>query len=229
MNKFLGGVMPDVPFVPFPKIPRLRRPICITEKIDGTNASVMVTEDGSVLAGSRTRWITPQSDNCGFAGWVERNAEELRKLGPGHHFGEWWGSGIQRRYGLSEKRFSLFNVDRWTNPDGTSKLPTDVVSIVPVLYRGNMEDSAINRALDTLRKEGSRAVPGWMSPEGAVVFLYASHQMYKVLLENDETPKGLLTELPKGLSGTGAAGLVPDAEKLVAATSGVEVAPSHQT
>ena len=34
-------------------------------------------------------------------------------LVPGRHFGEWWGSGIQRGYGLDEKTFSLFNAYRW--------------------------------------------------------------------------------------------------------------------
>ena len=51
----------------------------------------------------------------GFARWVETNRERLiTLLGPGLHFGEWWGSGIQRGYGLTkgDKRFSLFNVER---------------------------------------------------------------------------------------------------------------------
>ncbi len=64
-----------------------------------------------MFIGSRTRWITAQDDNHGFARWVEGNKQELLKLGAGRHFGEWWGSGIQRGYGLQkgEKRFSLFN------------------------------------------------------------------------------------------------------------------------
>ena len=105
-------VMPE--FVAFPKIPRLVRDIIITEKIDGTNASVYVGEDGQVMAGSRSRWITPTDDNFGFAKWVAANADELRTgLGIGTHYGEWWGAGVQRKYGLTEKRFSLFNVSRW--------------------------------------------------------------------------------------------------------------------
>lgn len=75
-------------FIPFDKIPRLKRGCVITEKIDGTNAQVVVGEDGSVRAGSRKRWITPEDDNFGFAAWVRRNEEELRELGPGQHFGE---------------------------------------------------------------------------------------------------------------------------------------------
>src|SRR4051812_4307796 len=101
-------------FQAFPSIARLFRECVVTEKIDGTNGVVHVSDDGlTVTAGSRSRWITPEADNFGFARWVAEHAEELRALGPGFHFGEWWGSGIQRRYGLDEKRFSLFNVGRW--------------------------------------------------------------------------------------------------------------------
>ena len=35
-------------FKPWPKIPRLRRSIVITEKIDGTNAIIHVAEDGTL-------------------------------------------------------------------------------------------------------------------------------------------------------------------------------------
>ena len=46
-------------FQEFPKIARLSREAIITEKIDGTNGCVCITEDGQMLVGSRTRWITP--------------------------------------------------------------------------------------------------------------------------------------------------------------------------
>lgn len=39
----------------------------LTEKIDGTNAQVYIADDGRVVAGSRTRWISPEDDNFGFA------------------------------------------------------------------------------------------------------------------------------------------------------------------
>ena len=75
-------------FKPFPKIPRLSRNCLVQEKIDGTNASIYIDESGSTIqAGSRTRWITPEDDNYGFARWVEENKSELFKLGPAHHFG----------------------------------------------------------------------------------------------------------------------------------------------
>src|SRR5687768_16084610 len=100
----------DQEFRPFGKIARLNRDVVVTEKIDGANALVAVGEDGTVRAGSRTRWIAPGDDNFAFAAWVDKNIDALRGLGPGFHYGEWWGAGIQRRYGLTEKRFSLFNV-----------------------------------------------------------------------------------------------------------------------
>ena len=100
-------------FIAFPKIARLRRDCVITEKLDGTNAQIVIQDGEIVAVGSRSRWITPgkDTDNYGFAGWVEQNRAELLGLGDGTHFGEWWGSGIQRNYGLTEKRFSLPSTD----------------------------------------------------------------------------------------------------------------------
>ena len=172
-------------FEAFPKIPRLNRTIIITEKIDGTNAQVHVTAEGEVFAGSRNRWITIENDNQGFACWVKLHEAELREgLGIGTHFGEWFGAGIQRRYGLLEKRFSLFNTHRWK--DGQRPA---ICGVVPTLYIGAFSQAAIQEALDDLRLHGSKAVPGFMNPEGIIVFHTASSTMYKKTLKNDEQPK----------------------------------------
>jgi hypothetical protein len=173
-------------FQEFPKIARLARRCIITEKIDGTNAQVCIMDDGRVFAGSRTRWITPQSDNYGFARWVEEHRDELLILGPGHHFGEWWGQGIQRTYGEQEKHFSLFNVGRWSQPGAT--LPS-CVSLVPVLYEGLFVTHVVEDCLNWLRQYGSHAAPGFMQPEGIVVYHAASGQLFKKTLEKDEEPK----------------------------------------
>lgn len=177
-------------FVEFPKMPRLSREIIVTEKIDGTNAQVHITEDGRIFAGSRTRWITPEADNFGFATWVRDNADDLMKLGPGSHFGEWWGAGIQRRYGQTVKRFSLFNVDRWS---WAEKRPA-CCEVVPVLYRGNFCTDEINECLLRLRENGSHAAPGFMNPEGVVVFHLAGRVGFKKTLHKDEVPKALAGE-----------------------------------
>lgn len=172
-------------FVAFSKIPRLSRNCVITEKIDGSNAQILIDENGGIMAGSRTRWITPgkQTDNYGFAAWVEGHKEELLTLGPGRHFGEWWGQGINRNYGLTEKRFSLFR------PKGP--LPA-CVGAVPILYQGPFETHAIDNVLDALKFGGSVAAPGFMAPEGIVVVHLASLTRFKKTIEDDESPKGAL-------------------------------------
>ena len=176
----------DVGFETFPKMARLSRDIVITEKLDGTNAQIVIGEDGSIRAGSRTRWITPEDDNYGFAKWVEENKEELALLGPGRHFGEWWGAGIQRRYGLLQKRFSLFNVGRWN----AENIPS-CCSVVPTLYSGPFTTEKVEQVLEALELNGSLAAPGFMNPEGIIVFHTASGVSYKKTIKDDEVPKAV--------------------------------------
>lgn len=172
-------------FEEFPKMPRLSRECVITEKIDGTNAQIYIADDfETMLFGSRTKWITPEDDNAGFAKWCVKNKDELLTLGPGRHFGEWWGQGIQRNYGLKEKRFSLFNTSRW-NEDNVPKC----CSIVPELYRGLFTTDAVEECLSNLKKFGSIASPGFMKPEGVVVFHVAGNFGFKKTIEKDEVPK----------------------------------------
>lgn len=180
-------------FIPFPKIKRLSRECIITEKIDGTNASVYVPHEEEkelfprkVIAASRTRWIEPEHDNYGFAKWVEENYEELLKLGPGHHFGEWWGKGIQRGYNQVTKCFSLFNVSKWADPEVRPKC----CDIVPVLATIDTFDStAIDACLNTLKEKGSLAAPGYPYPEGVVVYHVQSNSLFKKTIDGDDKSK----------------------------------------
>lgn len=183
----------DIEFKGWPKIPRLFRNITITEKIDGTNACVIVADDyADVAAQSRNRIITPDDDNFGFARWVHSNAGALvDALGPGYHFGEWWGSGIQRGYGYKkgERFFSLFNAKRWEG----EFLPVDGLGVVPVLWQGPFSVGAVKDSLDWLQESGSCATEPhrFDKPEGVVVYHHAGNQMFKALLENDSEPKGV--------------------------------------
>lgn len=197
-----------VEFNEFPKMARLSRDMIITEKVDGTNSSIFIQQEVletkeaqpdvvalvefqgtsyTIRAGSRNRWITPgkTSDNMGFARWVVDNAKELVKLGEGHHFGEWWGSGIQRGYDLKEKRFSLFNVSRW-NEDRPS-----CCHVIPTLYEGKFDTAVADLMIELLRNEGSKASPGFMKPEGIVVWHVAANIGFKKTLEKDDIPKSL--------------------------------------
>lgn len=191
-------------FQPFPKLMRLAKysqHCVITEKIDGSNAQIVISNHEmettdqhviavssdymSIRAGSRSRWIMPgkETDNFGFAAWVEANAEELSKLGSGQHFGEWYGGKIQRGYGLTEKRFALFNTDRFQPGRDT---PPECCDVVPILYEGPFSDEAVASCMDRLSSSGSSLVPGFDNPEGIVVYLRGPRMLLKKTFEFDE-------------------------------------------
>lgn len=200
-------------FQPWPSISRLNKEAIYTEKIDGTNAAVVIEPyttdtdkskavdvisiDGDlygIWAQSRKRFITPGDDNFAFALWVYNNAPALVKtLGVGRHFGEWWGSGIQGGYGLpkGERRFSLFNVKRWEEQLSWTEGHKDIPELytVPVLFKGTFHTGTAQYLIGDLRKHGSVASPGFMKPEGVVVFHTASGTLYKTFLENDDIHK----------------------------------------
>ena len=170
-------------FESFQKMARLSRECVITEKIDGTNAQIYIGENGEFLTGSRTRWITPQDDNAGFSKWAHENKEELLTLGVGRHFGEWWGQGIQRRYGMDHKVFSLFNTSRWC-----LERPS-CCSVVPVLWQGDFSKLDIGLVMSHLKQCGSKASPNFMNPEGVVVFHIAGGVGFKKTFDKDDSGK----------------------------------------
>lgn len=191
-----------VKFKEFPKMARFSRDMVITEKIDGTNASIFIQNEAlepagndsriitrfngfTMRVGSRTRWITPEDDNHGFANWVSKNAECLFELGEGLHFGEWWGSGIQSGYNLpkGEKRFSLFNTHRWE--DGGVDVRPECCHVVPVLYKGLIDTATVEEVITDLAMNGSKASPGFMKPEGIIIFHTAGNVAFKKTIEKD--------------------------------------------
>lgn len=180
-------------FKVWPKIVRVEKrhvPI-FTEKLDGTNACIVIsfqdpdentiasnlTEVGlvSMWAQSRSRFITPDQDNYGFARWAANNATELFKLGEGHHFGEWWGLGIQRGYEQTRKRFSLFNTRRWGGHNPNTPTCVSVVPIIPV--------NTVEEAKEYLTRYGSLAAPGYTKIEGAVMYEPDTDTMYKIIMD----------------------------------------------
>lgn len=160
-----------------------------------------------VYAQSRNRLIAPDSDNFGFAAWVERHAEILVKgLGPGRHFGEWAGPGIQKNpHALEQRLFFLFNTEKWANRHGEPWWSLESIGVrhVPVLGRANNLAGLELRArkwLESLRKYGSIATEvehgPWVAndkskPEGIMLYSTAARQVFKITLENDELPKAL--------------------------------------
>src|ERR1700722_20140804 len=91
----------------------------ITQKIHGSNAQIFIfkKEDGSLdlKCGKRSGWISIESDNFGFASYIESQKDKFLLLGEGHHYGEWCGPGINSGEGLKNKTFVLFNYKRYEN------------------------------------------------------------------------------------------------------------------
>lgn len=192
------------------KTARWGSPFDITEKLDGTNAAVLIrtregmtdpipTSDGSnayvwldgvcyeVGAQSRTRVISPREDNYGFATWTLNNAHTLVKdLGPGTHYGEWWGSKIQRAYGYTdgERFFSLFDVDRYKELRWGDAL-TEGLDIVPILTEDDEFDCEhLADAEAYLRDYGSTVGKvAFDRPEGFVVRWKHNNMRLKYILD----------------------------------------------
>lgn len=196
-------------FKEFSKIERLTRiQFVITQKIHGSNAQIFITPkfkdmrleeprtldngmidfneqvpDGfEIRAGSRNRWLHPSDDNYGFAAYVEANKDEIiRILGPGRHYGEWAGPGINSGEGLTQKTLILF--DWWKHPP-QKVLPPQMVA-VPVLYNGEPDFTQIEKAMTDLQLNGSKLVPGFMRPEGIVVTVAGTR--YKKVFDPETT------------------------------------------
>ena len=144
--------------------------VTITEKINGTNACIVIQANWVVGIQSRKRFITPQDDNYGFAKWVEENTEDLLSLGDGHHFGEWAGPGIQKNpLQLEQKRFFLFNTFRW-NADNPNR--PECCDVAPVLFEGTLTPQTIDDLLEKMKQDE-------VTREGVIVYYHASRSYSK--------------------------------------------------
>jgi len=113
-------------------------------KLDGTNASVRMC-NGELAVQSRGRIITPADDNYGFAKWVDENESFFRNhmlmiesVKPNYDitlYGEWIGTGIQKRTSASQigkRAFCLFALRNHVN-DSITVEP----SILEVMFASN--------------------------------------------------------------------------------------------
>lgn len=175
-------------FKEWPKIPRFNSElVSITEKMNGTNSCIIISNGEIVGIQSRKRFIFPEGtsgkdigcDNFGFALWVSEHEEELKTLGDGHHYGEWCGPGIQKNpHNLEQKEFYLFNYSRWSTDRPAC------CNVVKQLYFGQ---SLNKEELDKLVM-----LPLWEEakdkyiPEGVIVYSLLTKCSYKHTFENSE-------------------------------------------
>lgn len=115
--------------------PRVRR-FLGTVKLHGTNAGISCMPDGEVIYRSRSRIITPDADNHGFARHMAANHDAVCTiLGSiptngemATIFGEWCGAGIQAGVGISaeQKMFVVFAArvgDEWIDEATIGRAP----------------------------------------------------------------------------------------------------------
>lgn len=85
-------------------------------KIDGTNASVWLGDDGQIKAGSRTRELSHESDNAGFYAYVQTSGKLLGFFSkyPGVRlYGEWLVPHSLKTYEDSAwRKFYIFDTCR---------------------------------------------------------------------------------------------------------------------
>ena len=207
-------ILHDLEFAKFGSIGRLYRDVVITEKIDGMNACIVIKQvlddelyrnaltvvSGVPYGGysdcrfavgvqSRKQFLSLDNDIQGLAAWVQEHAHELvLALGPGYHYGEYWGKNIQRSYHQKRNWFSLFNSKRW-NKNNVGHI--DGLLVVPILYSGPYEDWVNQMQLHRLDTEGSHAAQEVddrkldFRAEGIVGWHVALDTYYKVTLDGD--------------------------------------------
>ncbi len=149
----------------------------IFPKLDGTNA--VVWYDGfKVRCGSRNREISVDSDNAGFAKFVESNAslQLLAMSLPGYHiYGEWLVPHTIKNYRDDAwRRFYIFDVQRsdgtFVNYDEWAPLiPGELDMIVPIYIVTNPTYEDIQRyAAENFHLIDDKTSPG----EGVVIKRY---------------------------------------------------------
>jgi hypothetical protein len=57
--------------------------------------------------------------------------------------------------------------------------------VVPVLYAGVFTSDVVDATLASLEANGSVAAPGFMDPEGVVVYVAAARTLFKKTLKGD--------------------------------------------
>ena len=126
----------------------------------------------------------PEVRQLRVCGVGRRARERAARFRPGRHFGEWYGRGIQRGHGLQDRRFALFN--RTDGPRSARRAAASFQSSQRERWALTLCRNASKRCV---RRKSRR--PGFTRPEGIVIYHHASGGMFKVLLENDELPKGV--------------------------------------
>lgn len=127
-----------------PEVENIELGVCyIFPKIDGTNSSVWLNDEGELRAGSRNRELTLEKDNAGFYAYISENSNIISylKKHPTHRiYGEWLVPHSLRTYRDSAwRKLYVFDVcvDNAEKNGGNEYLPYEVYK--PLLDEFNIE------------------------------------------------------------------------------------------
>ncbi len=177
------------------------------------------SEEPVIKFGSRNRYITFNDDNAGFANFFRHYEarfkdvaadivlKELKVSGetltecqeqyPLRIYGEWFGSGIQRGYGLKDKFFMPFSTFY-----AEKLIEYQVPNIVKpnIMYTGKFSQEIANTCMQTLTN-GSLVIPEFKRPEGIVIHFPKYNFRLKQTFEGSKweqnIPKAEHDEKPK--------------------------------
>ena len=168
--------MSTVNYNSFPSIERLENIYCIiSEKIDGTNGLIEINET-NVRFGSRNRYVFFNDDNAGFANFFRDYEARFKDAAkdiitdesyPLRIYGEWFGCGIQRNYGLKDKFFMPFHLFY-----SKKLIEYQIPNIVTpnIMYAGKFSIEVVDACMQQLKLDGSGVVKNYKQPEGIVIF-----------------------------------------------------------
>lgn len=204
--------MADLSHKKWPKIPRLFRDCEITEKIDGTNAVVLLTDgqelsDPDTALPGFTKNGTPDIEVPGTGPphkaryiFVGSRRRWLTKDEDNFGFWQWVADRAEQFHetlpnGRYYGEFWGHGIQRgYDMPNGERRLALfdtsleeqplpEGVDTVPVLYYTEFSTLAVENTLWELQQYGSRLVPGYNQPEGVVVRHIQSGHRFKVTLD----------------------------------------------
>ena len=157
-------------------------------KIDGTNGSVWLDENGQVCAGSRNRELSLDKDNAGFLDAIIKNPAVIGYLlkHPDHRiYGEWLVPHSLKTYRDDAwRKFYVFDVCV-DSPDGVEYLPYSVyvplleefaIDYIPLL--AEVRNGSYDQFIGLLEKNQFLIKDGQGAGEGIVIKNYSYKNKY---------------------------------------------------
>jgi hypothetical protein len=159
-------------------------------KIDGTNASVWLDDNGKVAAGSRNRTLSASEDNAGFYAWATTSKEIAACLeaNPNHRlYGEWLVPHSLRTYKDDAwRKFYVFDVCTDADGENVNYLPypkykpiLDEFGINYIPPLAIVVNATLESIIPLLEKNGFLIKDGAGAGEGVVIKNYEYTNKYK--------------------------------------------------